>query len=205
MNGDLRVAFARRPMALANRLRPAWFSNCEAFLRSRLQGWVEAMTSLGRMISSISLVRASDPVTPARCRNWSNGPTASQRCLTTWEVVKRSWSRASAQSRPGCCSRRHIRRAQPRWSCWRASRIRGAFPCGGEEMPATTVICGVRGRPALMNPDMPWNEEIRAAWARIERLAASPETGAHVPLAPERTCVRSFPRCASRHRPPSRR
>jgi class 3 adenylate cyclase len=25
-----------------------------------------------------------------------------------------------------------------------------------------------------MNPDMPWNEEIRAAWARMERLSASP-------------------------------
>src|ERR1700739_2789172 len=27
-----------------------------------------------------------------------------------------------------------------------------------------------------MNPDMPWNEEIRATWARQERLAASPRT-----------------------------
>jgi class 3 adenylate cyclase len=28
----------------------------------------------------------------------------------------------------------------------------------------------------LANPDMPWNEEIRATWARMERLAASPRT-----------------------------
>ena len=28
----------------------------------------------------------------------------------------------------------------------------------------------------VFNPDMPWNEEIRAAWARHERLAASPGT-----------------------------
>jgi pimeloyl-ACP methyl ester carboxylesterase len=28
----------------------------------------------------------------------------------------------------------------------------------------------------LLNPDMPWNEEIRATWARQERLAASPGT-----------------------------
>ena len=28
----------------------------------------------------------------------------------------------------------------------------------------------------VVNPDMPWNEEIRAAWARFERLAASPRT-----------------------------
>jgi class 3 adenylate cyclase len=28
----------------------------------------------------------------------------------------------------------------------------------------------------IINPDMPWNEEIRATWARFERLAASPGT-----------------------------
>jgi class 3 adenylate cyclase len=28
----------------------------------------------------------------------------------------------------------------------------------------------------VVNPDMPWNEEIRATWARHERLAASPRT-----------------------------
>lgn len=28
----------------------------------------------------------------------------------------------------------------------------------------------------IINPDMPWNEEIRASWARHERLAASPAT-----------------------------
>ena len=28
----------------------------------------------------------------------------------------------------------------------------------------------------VMNPDMPWNEEIRATWARMERLANSPAT-----------------------------
>ena len=26
----------------------------------------------------------------------------------------------------------------------------------------------------MLNPDMPWNEEIRATWARMERLAAQP-------------------------------
>jgi class 3 adenylate cyclase len=35
----------------------------------------------------------------------------------------------------------------------------------------------------VVNPDMPWNEEIRATWARLERLAASPATAAlMVPL-----------------------
>ena len=30
--------------------------------------------------------------------------------------------------------------------------------------------------PAASNPDMPWNDEIRAEWARQERMAASPGT-----------------------------
>jgi class 3 adenylate cyclase len=38
----------------------------------------------------------------------------------------------------------------------------------------------------VLNPDMPWNEEIRAAWARHDRLAASPATVAlMMPLASE--------------------
>jgi pimeloyl-ACP methyl ester carboxylesterase len=38
----------------------------------------------------------------------------------------------------------------------------------------------------VINPDMPWNEEIRARWARQERLAASPRTVALMfPLATE--------------------
>jgi pimeloyl-ACP methyl ester carboxylesterase len=28
----------------------------------------------------------------------------------------------------------------------------------------------------VINPDMPWNEEIRAGWARHDHLAASPRT-----------------------------
>ena len=43
---------------------------------------------------------------------------------TISEVAKRSSSRSTARSRPGRCSQRHIRPAQPRWSCSRATRIR---------------------------------------------------------------------------------
>ena len=32
----------------------------------------------------------------------------------------------------------------------------------------------------VWNPDMPWNEEVRATWARMERLAASPATVARM-------------------------
>ena len=44
-----------------------------------------------------------------------------------------------------------------------------------------------------LNPDMPWNEEIRATWARHERLAASPGTVAlMLPLVSEWTCGRCY-------------
>ena len=49
----------------------------------------------------------------------------------------------------------------------------------------------------VLNPDMPWNEEIRAAWARYERLGASPGTVAlMMSLWPKRTCGRCFPQSA---------
>ena len=45
----------------------------------------------------------------------------------------------------------------------------------------------------VQNPDMPWNEEIRAAWARMERLAVEPRD---LPLLSRSgrkwTCGRSF-------------
>lgn len=44
---------------------------------------------------------------------------------------------------------------------------------------ATSFMVGMWGTGQIqrvLNPDMPWNEEIRATWARMERLAASPAT-----------------------------
>jgi class 3 adenylate cyclase len=49
------------------------------------------------------------------------------------------------------------------------------------QLPAAAVAMWGTGELAhLANPDMPWNEEIRATWARHERLAASPGTFAHM-------------------------
>jgi class 3 adenylate cyclase len=46
-----------------------------------------------------------------------------------------------------------------------------------EELTAAMVSMWGTGQwERLINPDMPWNEEIRATWARFERLAASPGT-----------------------------
>jgi class 3 adenylate cyclase len=45
-----------------------------------------------------------------------------------------------------------------------------------ETKAATVAIWGTGEVQHVLNPDMPWNEEIRATWARHERLAASPGT-----------------------------
>ncbi len=62
------------------------------------------------------------------------------------------------------------------WADPLAERTEGPTP---EEIRAATVAMWGTGEfQHAMNPDMPWNEEIRATWARTERLAASPATAA---------------------------
>ena len=55
-----------------------------------------------------------------------------------------------------------------------AERIGGADR--EETIAAWSAMWGTGEWQHLSNPDMPWNEEIRAIWARHERLAASPAT-----------------------------
>src|ERR1700734_4542372 len=67
MNGDLRVAYrasSEGPRDIV--FVPNWFTCCEHLPElPSLQGWVEAMTSLGRLIFFDQTgTGASDPVTP---------------------------------------------------------------------------------------------------------------------------------------------
>ena len=167
-----------------HRVRPELVHCCEHLPElPSVQGWVEAMTSLGRLIFfdqpgtwSFRSCRRR-----ARCQPWSNGPTASPRCSTLSGAAERLWSRASARSRRRRCSPRHIRPAPPRSSCLRDTPIRYAErtetgPSPREISAAMVAMWGTGEFQHVFNPDMPWNEEIRAAWARHERLAASPRT-----------------------------
>ena len=67
LNGDLRVAYrASREGGRDMVFVPNWFTCCELFPElPSVQGWVEAMTSLGRLIFFDQPgTGASDPVTP---------------------------------------------------------------------------------------------------------------------------------------------
>jgi pimeloyl-ACP methyl ester carboxylesterase len=47
---------------------------------------------------------------------------------------------------------------------------------GDEVASAMNAMWGTGEFQHTCNPDMPWNEDIRASWARMERLAANPAT-----------------------------
>jgi len=63
---------------------------------------------------------------------------------------------------------------------------RSTGPTHEEVTAAMAAMFGTGEYQHLMSPDMPWNEEIRASWARLERLSASPRAVALMfPLAIE--------------------
>jgi pimeloyl-ACP methyl ester carboxylesterase len=59
-----------------------------------------------------------------------------------------------------------------------ADRAEGLTP--EQTTAAYVAVWGTGEYQHVINPDMPWNEEIRARWARSERLAASPGTAARM-------------------------
>src|ERR1700744_1526830 len=82
LNGDLRVAYrASREGPRDIVFVPNWFTNCEVFPElPSLQGWAEAMTSLGRLIFFDQPgTGSSDPVTPGApptLEQWADSITA---------------------------------------------------------------------------------------------------------------------------------
>jgi pimeloyl-ACP methyl ester carboxylesterase len=93
MNGDLRVAYrASRKGARDIVFVPNWFTCCEHLPElPSLQGWVEAMTSLGRLIFFDQPgTGASDPVTPGALptlEQWADSITAVLDHLGSSEAV----------------------------------------------------------------------------------------------------------------------
>ncbi len=93
LNGDLRVAYrASREGPRDIVFVPNWFTCCEIFPElPSLQGWVEAMTSLGRLIFFDQPgTGASDPVTPGALptlEQWADSITAVLDDLGSREAV----------------------------------------------------------------------------------------------------------------------
>jgi class 3 adenylate cyclase/pimeloyl-ACP methyl ester carboxylesterase len=181
LNGDLRVAY--RASAEGERdivFVPNWFTCCELLPElPSLQGWVEAMTSLGRLIFFDQPgTGASDPVTPGALptlEQWADSITAVLDDLGTREAVLIAIDGALATAALFAATHPFRTTALVVLEGYASfdTRTDGRDE---ETLNAMAAMWGTGELQHLINPDMPWNEEIRATWARTERLAASPRT-----------------------------
>ncbi len=182
-NGDLRVAYrASREGARDIVIVPNWLSCCEVLPElPSVQGWVEAMTSLGRLIFFDQPgTGASDPVTPGALptlEQWTDSITAVLDDLGSREAVLIAVDGAFATAALFAAtypSRTTALVVLEGYAEPLAERTTGVDP--HEARAAIVAIWGTGEFQHAVNPDMPWNEEIRASFARHERLAASPAT-----------------------------
>jgi class 3 adenylate cyclase/pimeloyl-ACP methyl ester carboxylesterase len=179
LNGDLRVAYRASPKGPRDIVFvPNWFTNCEVAPElPSLQGWIEAMTSLGRLIFFDQPgTGASDPITadaPPTLEQWADSITAVLDDLGSRE--------AALLAVPGALPTAAL------FAATHPSRTVALVVLEGNADPssipdlegfraAMVAMWGTGEFQRMMNPDMPWNEEIRTTWARLERLAASPGT-----------------------------
>jgi class 3 adenylate cyclase len=189
MNGDLRVAYRASPPGPRDIVFVSnWFTTCELFPElPSVQGWVEAMTSLGRLIFFDQPgTGGSDPVTPGALptlEQWADSITAvlddlgsSQAVLVTI-IGSLSTGALFAATHPSRTTALVVLEGYADPSA--IADIEGAV--------ATVVAMWGTGKfQPVFSPDMPWNEEIRTMWAREERMAASPATvGLMMPLIAE--------------------
>ncbi|OBG99352.1 hydrolase [Mycobacterium sp. E136] len=180
LNGGLRVAYrASAPGERDIVFVPNWFTCCEVIPElPSMHGWIEATTSIGRLIFFDQPgTGASDPVSPGALptlEQWADSITAVLDDLGINEAILVAVDGAFAAAALFAATHPSRTTALVSFDCY-AAAVGG--PLDPEE--ATAFMVGMWGTGEIqhvLNPDMPWNEEIRATWARMERLAASPAT-----------------------------
>jgi class 3 adenylate cyclase len=187
LNGDLRVAYRTSregPCDLV--FIPNWFTCCEHLPElPSLQGWVEAMTSLGRLIFFDQPgTGASDPVTPSApptLEQWADSITAVLDDLGSRDAVLIAADGAIASAALFAATHPSRTTALVVLEGYAAPETGRTDGFDSEQLlAAMAAMWGTGETQHVLNPDMPWNEEIRATWARHDRLAASPATYALV-------------------------
>jgi len=184
-NGDLHVAYRTSregPRDIV--FVPNWLTCCELLPElPSLQGWVEAMTSLGRLIFFDQPgTGASDPVTPGALptlEQWADSITAVLDDLGSSEAVLLASNAASATAALFAATHPSRTTALVVLEGY-AHTVRTDSLDPDEIIAGVVAMWGTGDFQHAINPDMPWNEEIRATWARHDRLAASPRTVALV-------------------------
>src|ERR1700712_4302010 len=165
LNGDLRVAYrASREGPRDIVYVPMWFSNCEVSPElPSIQGWVEAMTSLGRLIFFDQPgTGASDPVTLGALptlEQWADSITAVLDDMGSSEAVLVAIDGAFAPAALFAAahpSRTTALVALEGYADPVAERTEG--PTREEAVALMGAMWGTGEFQHAMNPDMPWNE-----------------------------------------------
>jgi class 3 adenylate cyclase len=184
LNGELRVAYrasreGERDIVFVSN----WFTCCELLPElPSVQGWVEAMTSLGRLIFFDQPgTGASDPVSPGALptlEQWADSITVVLDDLGSREAVLLALDGAFATGALFAATYPSRTTALIALECYAADPFaeRTDRLDREETIAAMVAMWGTGEWLHRTNPDMPWNEEIRASWARCERLTASPGT-----------------------------
>jgi class 3 adenylate cyclase/pimeloyl-ACP methyl ester carboxylesterase len=178
-NGDLRVAYRASPEGERDIVfLPNWFTCCEVLPEvPSLQGWIEAMTSIGRLIFFDQPgTGASDPIAPGALptlEQWTDSITAVLDEIGSREAVLLAFDGTVATGALFAATHPTRTTALVVLEGYADTKTNVVRPDVSDEMLA---LWGTGEFERFVNPDMPWNEEIRASWARMERLAASPAT-----------------------------
>jgi class 3 adenylate cyclase len=183
LNGDLRVAYRASPEGERDIvLIPNWFTCCETLPElPSVRAWVEAMTSIGRLIFFDQPgTGMSDPVTAGALptlEQWADSITAVLDGLGSTEAVLVAIDGAFATAALFAATYPSRVTALVVLEGYAVSRLEIPDRLPVEEIAAASAAAWGTGEyQHVLNPDMPWNEEIRASWARMERMAASPAT-----------------------------
>ena len=177
-NGDLHVAYRASPEGERDFLFvPNWFTNCEVLPDMPfVQGWIEAIASLGRFIFFDQPgTGGSDPVAPGALptlEQWTDSITAVLDDLGSREAVLLAVDGAFAPAALYAATHPSRIAALIALECY--ARTAGTGRNVDEFRTAMAAAWGTGTFQEVLNPDMPWNEEIRSQWARHERMAASP-------------------------------
>jgi class 3 adenylate cyclase len=180
MNGDLRVAYRASPPGARDIVFvPNWFTCCDHLPElPSIQGWVEAMTSLGRLIFFDQPgTGASDPVSPGALptlEQWADSIVAVLDDLGSSEAVLLATIGAFAPAALFAATHPSRTTALVALEGYADPDTGGVVP--DDFLDTVLAVWGTGEMERVINPDMPWNEEIRATWGRHERLAASPRT-----------------------------
>ncbi len=184
-NGDLAVAyrtFGEGPRDIV--FVTNWFVSAEAFPEiPSIQPWLERMATLGRMIFFDQPgTGSSDPVSmdaPPMLEQWADSITAVLDTLGSEEAVLLTIDRSLSTGALFAATYPNRTSALIMLEAYISSQMATTNVEGfGDVEQATTTFNSLWGTGELqriMNPEMPWTDDVRAAWAKQERLAASPK------------------------------